>query len=315
MKTDEEFYDFLIALGMGLKYSLEFRQGSVFHYTSPQGLDGILFSGKNCIEFFASRFDCVNDTSEGKYIIDIYNEVVSELYKKQKITLKQYSKINNLLPSDAELIKQWQGEECISVREVPCQRYICCFSTDGDSLAMWNYYSKNSKYQGYNIEIYINSAKDSLYKYLSGITINWYEVLYNRDEQKKLIREFLSEVMEYYTDRRAPTIQETIKSQLGEWSMCFKHPCFYHEKEVRAVVYIPKESACAKLPIEYRQKDMFVIPFVRIKMDKECVSSVTISPLYCTDGEKMQQVQVMRERLDKNNYIADVSISKIPIRY
>ena len=78
--------------------------------------------------------------------------------------------------------------------------------------------------------------------FLSGANVKWYEVVYDEQEQKGLIKNFLSELLEYYTLARKPSIQETIASQLNEWSMIFKNPCFEHEKEVRMVLYLPKDK-------------------------------------------------------------------------
>ena len=37
----------------------------IFHYTSPAGFESILFGNKSHIELWASRYDCLNDASEG----------------------------------------------------------------------------------------------------------------------------------------------------------------------------------------------------------------------------------------------------------
>jgi hypothetical protein len=315
MKTDTEFYEFLLCLYMGRKYMNEFTGGEIFHYTSPASFEKILFS-KAEVELFASRYDCVNDTQEGKYIINIYGDVVEELHKaEKKISDEAYRTIRSILPGNEMLIPKYKGGECVRARNEKCDMYICCFSTDGDSLPMWNYYSKNDKYQGYSIGIEGQPAIDSLNSFLSGANVKWYEVVYDEQEQKDLIKNFLSELLEYYTPARKPSIQETIACQLNEWSMIFKNPCFEHEKEVRMVLYLPKDKEHEHYTIEYRQKDMFMIPFTRFHLSKDCVTSVRISPLYCTDGEKEQQIKILKERLNKEGYITEVIPSQIPIRY
>lgn len=315
MKTDNEFYEFLCCLYMRRKYMNEFTGGEIFHYTSPASLEKILFSEAE-VELFASRYDCVNDTQEGKYIINIYGDVVEELHEtEKKISDEEYRTIRSIIPRNEMLIPQYNGGECVRARKEKCDMYICCFSTDRDSLPMWNYYSKNDKYQGYSIGIEGQSAIGSLNPFLSGANVKWYEVVYDEQEQKSLIKKFLSELLEYYTPARKLSIQETIASQLNEWGMIFKNPCFEHEKEVRMVLYLPKDKEHEHYTIEYRQKDMFMIPFTRFHLPKDCVTSVRISPLYCTDGEKEQQVKILKERLNKEGYIAQVMTSQIPIRY
>ena len=319
MKTDLEFIEFLFCLYTGHNNVKEFTGGEIFHYTSPLSLEKILFSAKHpeAIEFFASRYDCVNDTQEGKYITNIYNDVVAEMHRTSKLlSEEEYDVIRGILPKNEMLLPKYNDTECIRTNYKKCTMYICCFTTDGDSLPMWNYYSKNDKYQGYNIGIDGVSAINSLCSYTSDIIIKWYDVIYKKDEQKNIIRNFLSELLDYYTPSRKPTIQYVIASRLAEWSMIFKNPCFAHEKEVRMVLYLPQDNEHEQYTIEYRQKDMFMIPFTRFHLPKNCVTSIRISPLYCTDGEQAQQIKILKERLAKEGYCIDnVLPSQIPIRY
>lgn len=316
MKRNDDFLCFIIHLTMDGKYAPCFQDGSLYHYTSPTALQKILFSYEENFKLYASRYDCVNDTSEGKYVIEVYQNVVSRLYQAHMITTEQYASIRCIMPSNKEFIQYSEPDGTITVREQLCNKYIYCFSTDGDSLAMWNYYSKNLKYQGYNIELLGLNAIESLHDYQFGVVVNWYEVQYDHETQTKLIQDFLLEVLQYYTNERVRAIQSLIESQLGKWGMCFKHPCFSHEKEVRAVVSIPVDTECPQLPIEYRQQNMFIIPFVQLCFSKTCVASVMLSPMYCTEGEKKQQVEILSERLHKSKYdYCKVKASQVPIRY
>ena len=56
---------------------------NIYHYTSPEGLLGIL--GDTGIELHFTRYDCVNDTSEGRDLIDIYLKACKEFLKEKKI--------------------------------------------------------------------------------------------------------------------------------------------------------------------------------------------------------------------------------------
>ena len=44
----------------------------IFHYTSPAGFESILFGNKSHIELWASRYDCLNDASEGTVALERY---------------------------------------------------------------------------------------------------------------------------------------------------------------------------------------------------------------------------------------------------
>ena len=42
--------------------------GTIFHYTALKNINSILFNDDNKVVLWASRFDCLNDISEGKVI-------------------------------------------------------------------------------------------------------------------------------------------------------------------------------------------------------------------------------------------------------
>ena len=72
------------------------------------------------------------------------------------------------------------------------------FSKNKDSLAMWNYYSKGNKYEGFNIGVYPNGIKESLKQLLGDKEAEFhiYPVIYSRSEQKRLIEKMLIEISE-----------------------------------------------------------------------------------------------------------------------
>ena len=57
----------------------EVRTGEIYHYTSPAGMQSILFGNSESIVLWASRYDCLNDASEGRVAMPVYQEVCDEL--------------------------------------------------------------------------------------------------------------------------------------------------------------------------------------------------------------------------------------------
>lgn len=94
----------------------------IFHYTSVSGLQGIL--GNKKLFFTDIRF--LNDTKE--ILTGLESFITSFNISTQKDRF--YKLINDMNES----------------------YFVCCFSLDGDSLPMWNYYTKEPNNQGYNIE-------------------------------------------------------------------------------------------------------------------------------------------------------------------
>ena len=52
----------------------------ICHYTNIKGLTGIIRDNGE-VHFWFTRYDCLNDTSEGQYVIDLFKQVCDNLYK------------------------------------------------------------------------------------------------------------------------------------------------------------------------------------------------------------------------------------------
>ncbi len=112
---------------------IEKLHGNIYHYTSPEGLKGIFDTSS----LFASDMYFLNDSSEGMYVISLIEENIDRLCKSEN-ELKRY------VEKELRLIKSGKWQEQI-------HNYIISFSQNGDSLEMWNYYTKGNSIQGYNI--------------------------------------------------------------------------------------------------------------------------------------------------------------------
>lgn len=72
---------------------------TIYHYTSPGGLEGILLE-KGYPVFHFSRFDCLNDKSEGKEIIQLYRHMLDRESSNPIISKEYLALISDLLPTD-----------------------------------------------------------------------------------------------------------------------------------------------------------------------------------------------------------------------
>ena len=135
------------------------RDSIVFHYTSPDGLLGIIKNKKIQLRF--GRVDCLNDYSEGQEILEIYRQVCEDLHDEGKIDESFFKKIITITP-DTKTWFNLKTEYGTSGRKIERVCYVCCFSRKKDSLPMWNYYVKNNKYQGYNLGFGLNELNEEL---------------------------------------------------------------------------------------------------------------------------------------------------------
>ncbi|WP_346896718.1 DUF2971 domain-containing protein [Clostridium sp. UBA7503] len=299
------------------------KVGKIYHYTSPNGFESILFKDEEKVTLWASRYDCLNDMSEGTIAIKIYKETCEDLLKSKEITKEQYDEIANLEANKKEFTsyKSYNIKTYLTER-VEHQKYICSFSINQDSLAMWNYYTKGNKYEGYNIGFNSLEIKCAMNRFFgTGRSGRLYPVIYHKIEQKQLIKKFLLDILKYYPTEDKKTIKYEISKQLLDWSLIFKSEYFEHEHEVRVIISIPKDSLedvkkTSPLDIKYRNNYGYIIPYIELSFEKNCVSDVCIGPIQYNDEQKETQKKILHERLNTNGYVlAELIYSKIPIRY
>lgn len=188
MGNMSELRQFQILMKMDAKYLPDEYIYDIYHYTSPQGFQSILFGNPGTVTLWASRYDCLNDVSEGTIAKEIFKEVCDELLQVQKIDEYFYKLFTSVELPRTALMHYNEGEK-LKITYPEYERYVCSFSKNKDSLAMWNYYSKGSKYEGFNIGFYSSVLKKSLETFLSSKEAVPYvfPVIYDRSEQKRLV--------------------------------------------------------------------------------------------------------------------------------
>ena len=202
-----------------------------------------------------------------------------------------------------------------------CDGYVCCFSVDRDSLPMWNYYSKGTHYEGYNIGFQSSDIRGLNGRIFGrGAFIEFTPIMYSKTEQLKYVRDFINDIMKFYTSDPIKEIQFTISDMLAKWSLVFKHESFSYEKEVRLIVYLPKKPLdntylSSPFAVKYRFRNGMIIPYIEFALDKEALQEVNISPLVCSKEDQKIQANIMQEALRSHGYHSSVHNSEVPIRY
>lgn len=303
----------------------------LYHYTSAESLNNIITG--SCVELWASQINCLNDKDEVIHVEKIYAKVCDDLFNSQKIDSKFYRIIKKIKPPQEIYISYYQdlpdgveifGKSSIQkYTKVPGTRYISCFSTEKDSLPMWNYYSKGSRYEGYNIGIDYLNLKYHIYSLSgTGIDIKLIPVIYDDSKKEAFISGLLLKLYEAKSFKGAtPYIEEVIGDFLSYYSICFKNNCFSHEKEVRVVLSLPNDPLpCAinqkDYKIDYRVKDGFFIPYTVMEFPQNLVSSIMIGPLTFSDDVIDNQKEILAKMLKAKGYENfDIDHSNIRIRY
>ena len=306
---------FKLLMAMDAHYMPSEYDGDMFHYTSPQGFQSILFGDRFDTVLWASRYDCLNDISEGTVAEEILREVSSELFERNEIS-KELHELYLSIKTARTIPLHREVDGDLKFTRPECNRYICSFSKNNDSLAMWNYYSKGNKYEGFNIGFNSQALKETLSRFFIGIeaVFHIYPVIYEKAEQKRLIERLLLSLTEFYCAENISRIRAIISTRLIDWGLIFKKDYFKHEEEVRIIIDVAKREL--QRPIRYRESCGYIVPYIELKLEKEDVSQVNFGPLLRQERQMDNQIAIMKEMLKGNGYtLTHVDYSKIPIRY
>lgn len=289
--------------------------GEIYHYTSLKSINSILLEHGDNINLWASRYDCLNDISEGKVVVERYREACEELREQNLISDEIYEIFVHASPSKNETFIIWDGA---IPRPVRCEfgTYITSFSEEYDLLPMWNYYSKGNAYEGVNIGLSSENIVETMKQnYPNGnVRVSACQVIYKKEEQKELIKKLLLELYKKFENGYETSVRALISMNLTEWQMIFKNECFEHEKEVRIIVKICNKYK-DKIKVHYRSNLGYIIPYIELKINKEAVKSMTLGPVHGNDEQKTVQAKVLHDMLTTHNYNVLERCSKIPVRY
>lgn len=289
--------------------------GEIFHYTTLKNIESILLSSQNQIVLWASQFDCLNDISEGTIVEQCYRQVCDSLKSDGQISDQLFDLFINIKPSRNETflidingkVRPYRGEYTT---------YIASFSKSNDLLPMWNYYSKGDMFEGVNLgldaEKITSNFSDSFADEKVKVSVN--SVVYDPKEQKRIIKDFLLEIVRNYEERFDSSVRATISMKLTSWKMLFKQECFSHEQEVRIIVKIVNRYRNI-LPIKYRTNAGYIIPYIELQIDKQALKSVTLGPFRGSESQMNLQKRTLSQMLATNQYNTNINVSKVPVRY
>jgi hypothetical protein len=298
----------------------------VYHYTSPDGLSGII-NKENIILWF-SQINCLNDKAEGKHVYELYTQVLLKAYQDNLISVEFFhfaSKITSCEENTTFVFKTKPitkdgpfGKQTLEwdVALLPYSIYLCCFSKNSDSLPMWNYYNKSSGCRGYNVGIRVqNLLADFPKDGCNDFSIR--KVIYSTREKTTLLKMLILAAYHNYGKIENETLLGIIESFLDEWRLLFKSEFFEHEKEIRAILKVPHEQPNQALVRDdfetgLRQNNGYIIPYVVVKRGKTILTNITIGPLLDFESAENGVNSLLRLHKYKN---VIVKRSEILIRY
>ncbi len=269
----------------------------IYHYTSAAGMLGIL-TNEN---LWFTRWDSLNDTSENLIVHDCIEEALNKYAHE---------------PQFVEYVREINEVQRDSKKKGYIDRdlYLASFSSNADSLALWNCYSKNAQSDGYCIG-FDNPNLFSDYPVILA------KVLYDKEEQMNVVHHVLKRLFRIYDSyiKNPNTLHDTYR-EVGkafdfvfeDIGIFFKHSAFKGEEEVRVSIrkYDDDEKLKSIVP-QIRESRALLIPYLEIPFDKALVKSVTISPTLA-DRPILPDLQALKTKLGMG---FDILQSQIPYRH
>lgn len=298
----------------------------VYHYTSTDAFNSILFSDPKYVTLRASRYDRLNDTSEGEVAKEVYAKVCDTLLNEEKINDEQCDFLKSIRNNENEVFTK----DCGDTIEGYIQKFdtfVCSFSKDKDSLPMWNYYGKSG---GYNLGFHLCELRGYFNRLLNNnveknektcdTLIDFFPVVYEEKEQTEIIYKNLSGIIDRYDKEKLSEISGYISTWLRDWSILFKKECFKHENEIRIIVKVPRindeQKLHPSLKIKYKHKGAYIVPYVELEFKKNVISGVTFSPMQLAQEQREKQKTIMKEMLKSHGFgYMNIDVSDVPVRF
>lgn len=289
----------------------------VFHYTSPNGLMGILQSGN----FHFTKYNLLSDFSEGKDIVHIFKEIIRGYKNNNELEEGFFEILKN---ADTYLTK-WdpdfrreihvftEKDQPHRKKNIRCTPYLCCFSLNPDSIPMWSYYVKGEKYEGFNIGV--SSLRALLPSKENGYDITLHNVIYEDDKKRELLKKGIDELYNtLYKKVSESAITFLVIEILNTFRLVFKKETFSHEEEVRAILWIPDEPQVywRKFEVKFRSKGALIIPYVEHEYEKNNIETIMIGPVL-DKGSAQEGVKALIDSCGLSD--VDIEHSNAPLRY
>lgn len=282
----------------------------IYHYTKPEKLLKIVENKTLRL----SNVLYLNDKAEVSYtyrlIVDLINDnpaLNSDLFN--KIIEHFTNKYNHIIDGFNELYPQ--------------EYYTISFSTEKDNLILWNNYSKEKTYTGYNLGFDIDDIMCDIYKKQFNAICGC--IIYDEKKQKSIIKSILRHWnKKYERTLAAPKYKKMARFNrledilyelidiLSLVSVFFKNSKFKDEKEYRIVIVNHSQLGLLPEPTKVIEKNGLFVPYIEYRFTKKALKSINIGP---TMNESIFYTSTNRMLLNYGYDKVEVNWSKIPLRY
>lgn len=280
---------------------------TIYHYTSPEGVLGILTDHK----LWLSEITYMNDESEIIYTFDLLKNTLTQNSDRISQAFKRAieKRIKNRTQLSQTLFDYINRESI----------FVACFSTQKDELSLWNYYTKTGSMAGYNIGFDVNKLVKKVQSKLKVMHHFTYgRTICDKWKQEEYLKEAIRKYNELYQNIKGKDKENVINSFWGLihiYSLFFKKEAFKNENEYRFVIteytdVLQKNSKVFQ--INHRIQNGLIIPYIELDFDNDSVSEITISPIIKQNHYKAGIESLLHQ---KGYNQTKVGISEIPLRF
>ncbi len=283
----------------------------IYHYTSPNGLIGILKNGR----VWATNIRHFEDKAELLYAETFHEQVLDAITQQHKPNslqsrLAEACRIDpvSAIPRRAGPLSRGSGRLATWLNKV-LDIYVACFSTRNDLQSQWKKYACGGS------GVAIGFKRSELMKAIQpprrrgGFPTFVYlaKVRYNPEEQRRELRSsfdrYCSVIYETSPHSDLTRCAKAIVNELALHASLFKHPDFEPEKEWRIII----EALGGGSDLLFRSSADMVIPYMETA--ELPVDSITIGPAMDQDPSE----RGVRALLDTKGY-RRVRISRIGLK-
>lgn len=221
----------------------------IYHYTSLTNFLAIIQSQS----FFCTNLNYLNDKKEYKFGVEQVLKVVD------KLNIENFA--NYILNDFENDIHKFYNSE----------RYVVCFSKEGDLLSQWRAYANQGK--GIAIGFDLINFEDSIHQHVKGC-----QIMYDETYQLISIEEIIKMTINYYEGIKhnfdwndygfENLVRNSIISSLHHIVSTYKSEGFKEEKEFRYEYCIDGNMIKKDVKkIHFRATDNLLIPYIILESD------------------------------------------------
>jgi hypothetical protein len=203
-------------------------------------------------------------------------------------------------------------KDSVTVEETETDTYIMSFSSDPDSLPMWNYYASGGYCLHFNEKYLDYTHLHDLDGY--SFDLDYSKVFYDKEAKEKQLEQIILENTQAGKDDYVSCIEYEVK----RLQYLFKHDAFSHENEKRLIVHVPRSGKKPTFETRFKPKGGYVVPYIKLETTGNnlplfTIKGITIGPI----ANKAFASNSLQLFLANNGYeFANGSIhsSEIPLR-